>query len=540
MRTNETPDSKLKNFADRQLRAYGARGAQRKLGVHARTVERVANGEPVRPETLVKLRDAIRTEEEFKVQSTLTFPTPKKSSLSWPLENVRSARDAQLKGDFAKPAQLATAMLLDDAIFTAYFGRIAPVSSLGTYLEPGPQGKSVAEAADEAIHIPQEVLASIDGVMAMHGVAFGINDHEVSDDGTVVKFRHREWPIEFVKWDDTRQIYTTKDADGNEIDITHGDGRWVIYRKFERDAHKREACILPSALIFICHLDAIRSWAAASDSHGQAKMVGKLPEGVPMQDGSETTLSPEGSAFLDTLVSLASGTAGAGIVPFGAEVDFLANGSNAWQVFDTLANNREKAAARVWQGNDGVLGSQGGAPGVDIEALFGVALTKVEGDVTAIENALYSGVYAPWTAMHYGDSKKAPRLKFLIPDADAEKQRAEKREAREAMFADIKAYRESGFELTQETVDEIAADYGLTPPTLADVGATAPSVVLSPTDVAKVTLVREARAANGLPPLGDERDDMTIEELTAFTEAKRERDKVAAEAQANAAVNPAT
>lgn len=45
-------------------------------------------------------------------------------------------------------------------------------------------------------------------------------------------------------------------------------------------------------------------------------------------------------------------------------------------------------------------------------------------------------------------------------------------------------------------------------------------LTLAPTDVAKVVRVREARGAQGLPPFGDERDDMTLPELEASAKAK--------------------
>jgi Protein of unknown function (DUF1073) len=45
-------------------------------------------------------------------------------------------------------------------------------------------------------------------------------------------------------------------------------------------------------------------------------------------------------------------------------------------------------------------------------------------------------------------------------------------------------------------------------------------VQLAPTDVAKILRVNEARAAQGLPPLGDARGQLTIDELTRATEAE--------------------
>ncbi len=44
-------------------------------------------------------------------------------------------------------------------------------------------------------------------------------------------------------------------------------------------------------------------------------------------------------------------------------------------------------------------------------------------------------------------------------------------------------------------------------------GSSGKAPELAPTDIAKIMLVREARQTQGLPPLGDERDDLTISQL---------------------------
>lgn len=60
------------------------------------------------------------------------------------------------------------------------------------------------------------------------------------------------------------------------------------------------------------------------------------------------------------------------------------------------------------------------------------------------------------------------------------------------------------------------------------------SIELAPTDIAKVVKVVEARAAQGLPPFGDERDQLTISEFAAKTETKGEVEVAEAEADAGA------
>jgi plasmid stability protein len=57
---------------------------------------------------------------------------------------------------------------------------------------------------------------------------------------------------------------------------------------------------------------------------------------------------------------------------------------------------------------------------------------------------------------------------------------------------------------------------------------------LAPTDIAKVVRVSEARASQGLPPMGDERDELTITEMSEGAAADAETEVVEAEADADA------
>jgi hypothetical protein len=208
-----------------------------------------------------------------------------------------------------------------------------------------------------------------------------------------------------VRWDSTEGVFKTRIEDGAEETIVHGDGRWTIFCKNEIEPFKHGA-LLPAALVWARHAFAIRDWAKGSVAHGNAKIIGEMPEGVPMQNENGTT--EEAAAFMQLLEAVCYSDAGVGIRPAGSKTDYLVNGSTAWQVFDNLVQNAEKAAARVYLGTDGTLGAQGGAPGVDIQALFGVAATIVEGDLECLERGFKSGVIEPWTALNFGDSSRAP------------------------------------------------------------------------------------------------------------------------------------
>lgn len=398
---------------------------------------------------------------------------------------------------------LAAAMRTDDAIATAYETRLAPQRCLAVAIEPakagGARAKAIAGEADalfgqDGVGVSEETLADIHGCLIDHGVAFGVNVAAPREDGSRIDFQHCYWPIEFVRWDETQQCFfarvdpqTIQPGDipsdgpgavltGVEVPIVHGDGRWTIYKKHEWRPFTKEAALLAAALVWARHAFTIRDWAKGSVSHGSAKVVGKLPEQIALQ-GEAGGLSAEASAFLDLLRSLVSDDAPFGIAPAGSEVDFMVNTSTAWQVWSELANNAEKAAARIYLGTDGTLGTQGGAPGVNIEALFGVATTRVQGDLWCIQRCFKAGVIDPWCAVNFGDSSLAPKRVYLFPDEDESARDRAFAERNAAFGAALKALVDARIPLSQPHVDELAASYRVPAPMLP---ASAPAAAPAP------------------------------------------------------------
>jgi hypothetical protein len=134
--------------------------------------------------------------------------------------------------------------------------------------------------------------------------------------------------------------------------------------------------------------------------------------------------------------------------------------------------------------------------------------------------------------MNFGDSRLAPRFRYLMPDVDEAQREEHRAKADVDLMAAIEKRKSLGFVVDQTEVDRLALAYGVPAPQLAPAADQTSSVVLAPTDVAKVVRVREARAASGLLPFGDERDDLTISELDA-------RAAAAAAAAAPPAIPPA-
>jgi hypothetical protein len=266
-----------------------------------------------------------------------------------------------------------------------------------------------------------------------HGVAFAQAIPSVRPDGSRVDYAVRPWPIEHVRWDSFSRSFKTQVEGLAEEEIVHGDGKWIVFAKNELDPFKH-GTLLAAALVWARHAFAVRDWAKGSVAHGSAKFVGELPEGVPLQDASG--LTAEANAFLELLKAMGASDSPVGIRPAGSTTDFVVNTSTAWQVWAELVNGAEKAAARIYLGTDGVLGAAGGAPGVDIQALFGVASTIVDGDLEALSRGLKTGVIDVWCAVNFGDSSLAPERRYKLPDPDADA-RFESEKSRRLGFLEV-------------------------------------------------------------------------------------------------------
>ena len=452
---------------------------------------------------------------------------------SWDLEQIMAARDAQILGRFAQPVRLATSMRTDDALYVAHANRLAPLRALPVVLDSrgGRRGDTVAGEAralfgERGLAVPQAVLTDANSDLANHGIAIGRVEWIVRGDGARVDPLLEHWPLDTVSWDPLRRMFwTTADNYIGEqpvagvtragfIPIVHGDGEWIVFRSSSERPWTKSAALLPASLVWACHAFTMRDWSKGSSSHGNAKVLGQLPEGMRLQDvdaDGALSVSPEAQAFAQLLTDVASLDTPVGISPAGAKIDYLTNGSRAWEVWRELASNRERAAARIYLGTDGTLGAQGGAPGVDIQSLFGVATTIIQGDARAIETGIQEGLLEPWAALNFGTSDGVPLWHYVIPDADHAASVVNRSAADKALCDMVASRRAAGFEVTQAWVDDEADRLGVARLQLA--ATTTSGVVLAPTDVAKIVRVNEGRAALGLAP--DEEGGKWIAEIGA-------------------------
>jgi hypothetical protein len=500
-----------------------------------------------------------RTSDEFDVRAlTPTYRTPivPSSAPGFDLPGVYAALDAQQVGMFYGPSELAKAMRRDDAIYVARTNRIAPMRCLGVEITPGKGPKASTAASegeaqfgDDGVAVTQDTMADIDGCLADHGLAIGINNLTPRDDGSRVDVAHTMWPLQWTWYNAAARCLMTRvdpfpsrdvsaygvdtmprDTHGDPrlsssvVPIVHGDGRWTVYRKHEFVPWTQDAAILAGGLVFAAHLLCLRSWGKGADSHGGAKVIGELPEGFDLD-----TDSPEVQGFLTQLQAIAVGDAPFGVKPFGSKIDLLSNPATMHLVFKDLVENREKAAARIWLGTDAILGSVGGAPGVDISELFRMANSLLQGDLEAIKRGFRQGVIEPWAAINFGDSACAPTRSYLVPDADSAAVATADGDRQTAYLAGVASLKSAGIELTQTMVEDLADAFHAKPIELPATAASRGAQIFAYEIDAGAFTLDEVRANKGFAPMPDGQGAKTSPQLKA---------EATADATADAAPTP--
>lgn len=452
----------------------GLRGAARDIGVSSGVLSRALAGGRVHARTAAILRRVsprVRSAADFADAAAVRPPKARETASSWSIASIRAAIDAQMRGQFSLPKRMAEAMRRDDAIYVARSNRLAPIQVVASELRAheSARGSAIAKRAVDSVRAPRTVLASIYSTLVDLDVAVGYVEHEPNATGTRVDMSLTEWPIEHVRWNPTIESLETQTREGVIVPIVHGDGRWIVFRRYAFMPWRETATLLAAGFVWAAHSEGVSDWQSSSRAHGLAKIIGEMAEGYDLSDADGDKPTPA-TKFLDMLTSLAEGDSVVALRPPGSKTEFLEHDSSAWQVFAENIVSREKAAARIYLGTDAILGSVGGAPGIDIAQLFGLAATKFQSDFNAIHAGLDTGLYEPWTAINAGDTRYAPSMRFLLPDPDRDGHRAELALNRQRLTDGIAAMRANGLAVTQEIVNRMALDYGVEPvPRLADV-----------------------------------------------------------------------
>ena len=405
---------------------------------------------------------APRTSFDRQLLEHVFEPSPKLGAWAWDLDRIRRARTAHVRGDFTASAHLADAMRDDAAIFATLAQRVSPAVGLPLEVLASDYygGRGTAEVARveaqqlfaRGAALPPGTIADTIETMAMMGTFIGQNHWTPRPDGSRIDVAIRPWPMHAIKVHGSTGRYQALTRDG-VVDVDPGDGKWIVVEAYDFEAW-RHGAVRPLALVWPDRSYGVRDRSMLSETQGQPHIIGTLP--AEWRYDSE-----EGKWFVEQVKGLRRARSGMA-KPHGSTVEYLEISAAIFQIFENIIKHEESITAKVLLGQDGTSENAGGNY-MKARLLFNVRNDIVEQDLGAAESGLNRCSLYPWAMLNFGDQRVVTRLKWRMPDLAEDERRESLAKRRAAFNADVKAFRENGFEITQELVDRLAKGYGIDP-----------------------------------------------------------------------------
>lgn len=448
----------------------------------------------------------------------------------WDIARVRQAIFLHRQGIFLESAVLAQMVISFPPVYAALFQRVAPALSLPRRVKGGATGLSgfLRARLEEAMvpsdgltpspYFPPELYGAMGIDLALPG--FSVLQHVMGDPDPDTGERDlytRRWPTYAVTYYTNRRTFVAT-TDSEPVDVCN-DGKFTLVA--DVDTPHLYGALLALGEEALDGKQTQRARAQWINRYGDPKLAITMPQQVPVR-------GEEGQAFFRA-AQLIRNPDGFGIFPYGSKVEWTALSAAQSTAFDQALASNLMMVAIALVGTDGTVESGTGGVYTSPTA-SGVVRRHAQRDLAAEVRGANLGHVKTWVAFNYSGSIREaqaagevvvmPALDIPLPDPDADARIKSVVERTKAVTDQIVAARAANVVVDQAYVDALCTTYSVSPMTLAEASAAPVSrIELAPTDVAVVIRGREARASQGLAPFGDERDDMTIFQLKAQSEA---------------------
>jgi uncharacterized protein DUF935 len=424
----------------------------------------------------------------------------------WTIGMVRAAlRDHQF-GAFAQSALLVESVLADDrvhatlgAVSSALFGRpVKHFAATGPGIDAGR-----AEAARAAWVEVWDDLANCGAFDTMlrwrkllgFSVAEILWRTDVEPWRPVLKFFH---PLYLYYRLDLR-AYVAITLDGSEV-VEPGAGKWLLHAPFGQYRGWQLGAIRPVAPLWLTRTYALRDWARFSEVHGLPLMKAKVPVGGDEGEKERFTAAVTGLGQ-ESVVMLPQGID----ATQNYDLELLEAKDRSWEAFRGLIDQCDMSIVLALM-HQNLMTEMTEGSNAAARQHANVREEEIRFCERTFMHDLYDQVARPWAAFNFGDPNLAPTSRY---DLDVPEDQTARADILVKIGTAVDLLTRSGVKID---VASVAASMGLT---LSVKESAISKLVLAPTDVAKVVTVDEARAAQGLPGIGDERGGKTISEAEA-------------------------
>ena len=336
-------------------------------------------------------------------------------------------------------------------------------------------------------------------LLADDGVNLGVGVAEL------LPVEGRDFPIlmrldpEFLRyrWAENRWYYNSI---AGALPITPGDGRWVLHTPGGRIAPWQSGLWHACGNAFID-----KTHARLHEANWEAKLANPARAAVAPLAATEA----QRQGFLSRLI--AWGVNSVFELPAGWDVKLIESNGRGFESFvQTIErSNKEYMIALAGQ----VVTTDGGAGFSNADIHKTIRADLIQGDGDGLGFTLNTQAIPPWVAARWGEDAiyDGALVEWDVRPPSDMKAEAESYQATAKAIVDLgQALAPYGRDVD---VDELASRGGV-PAVASRVAAPQVRIELAAGDAAKVVRVDEARAAQGLGPIGDDRGLLTIAELS--------------------------
>lgn len=430
---------------------------------------------------------------------------------AWNVGTVKSAVIGHMGGTFASSAMLVDAMLADDRVQGATNGRIKGVTKNEVLYEPSKivdnqeLAKSVSDEIQE-IHtelFPESVIEDILKWIIHEG--FSLNEMVWTARRDRWIPRLKSWHPAFTYYLLNERRYVALAQDGQHI-IQPNDPKWALYTPYGSYRGWIRGAVRSISIPWLVRQFALRDWARYSETHGLPQKKAKVPAQAPSEDKRR---------FFNAIKALGSNASFMLPVPIGGgewDVELLEAKDTAWKGFQGLIEQCDKSITLTIRGTNLTTEVQTGT-GAATDAHRSEDSDYAKSDCLKLAEFMKTQVLRWYCLYNFGNADLAPTPVFQLDTSD-KKLEADTFKQVVSTMSELKGLG------NQFDIVAFAERFAIPLNANYDPEAEqAPSVVLAPTDVAKVVKVNEARRSSGLKDLtlpNGERDpdgDLTVSEF---------------------------
>lgn len=332
------------------------------------------------------------------------FVEPWSTALTnWTPALAKAALSEAQTGNLRLAADLAEILLLDNRIKQAFGKRGANVFSQELEFEPGTgrrKGRAVKaiEAGEDWWYtFPEDELAlwftwgHILGV-GLAELVWRQPDGHGGRDVADLKIWHPRW----LSWEHHRQTWQLDVQGGGRIDITPGDGKWMLFTPYGRHRPWMHGLWWPLVPSFLLKQFAYADWASHNKVMGSPQFVGKAP-----QNTAGTSLD----TFRDSLLTMISKSAI--VLPFGWEVDLLQAQQGTSDTFRKAIDAADRGIDIAILGNNLTTEVSGGSLAAAQVHRDGES-RLAESDAKTLAGTIHDQYLTHWARFNFGTDDAAP------------------------------------------------------------------------------------------------------------------------------------